>query len=287
MPREMFAFQTDEDNSPTLTRSPESQSSMTSSLGASIERPVRKDLQSLTGLAQLRSKGANISARNDLHPYVQTLSLADVDSCVALENAAFPENERCSREKFNYRLSACSELCLGLFSTFDADAPTSSVPTYATARPTNSAAPTKKAVLIAHIVATKCESKTITDRSMDCPPDWQSSAPPSDGRGHQEHGRTIAVHSVAVLPQYQGRHLGSMTLKSYLQRMETAGIADRISLLAHQPLFKFYEGLGFESQGPSECKSYGGGWHDLVRRPVLRSKLSSPRLDQGPCCAFG
>ena len=34
-----------------------------------------------------------------LHPHVQTLSTADVDACVALENAGFPENERCSREK--------------------------------------------------------------------------------------------------------------------------------------------------------------------------------------------
>lgn len=33
--------------------------------------------------------------RNDsLHPYVSTLGLADLESCVALENAAFPDNER-------------------------------------------------------------------------------------------------------------------------------------------------------------------------------------------------
>ena len=37
--------------------------------------------------------------KNDLHPYVQTLSRSNVDSCVALENSAFPENERCSKEK--------------------------------------------------------------------------------------------------------------------------------------------------------------------------------------------
>ena len=34
-----------------------------------------------------------------LHPHVQTLSIDDLEACVALENAAFPENERCSREK--------------------------------------------------------------------------------------------------------------------------------------------------------------------------------------------
>lgn len=40
-----------------------------------------------------------IRTMNDMHPYVQTLSLSDLESCVALENAAFPEEERCSREK--------------------------------------------------------------------------------------------------------------------------------------------------------------------------------------------
>jgi hypothetical protein len=34
-----------------------------------------------------------------LHPYVASLSIRDVDACVALEEAAFPEHERCSREK--------------------------------------------------------------------------------------------------------------------------------------------------------------------------------------------
>jgi len=39
------------------------------------------------------SKG--VATHNDsLHPYVSTLGLADLESCVALENAAFPENER-------------------------------------------------------------------------------------------------------------------------------------------------------------------------------------------------
>lgn len=46
--------------------------------------------------------------RFGLHPYVQVLSLADLEACVALENAAFPENERCSREK----------VCLIFFHTF-------------------------------------------------------------------------------------------------------------------------------------------------------------------------
>ena len=35
-----------------------------------------------------------------LHPYTSPLTISDVESCVALENAAFEnENERCSKEK--------------------------------------------------------------------------------------------------------------------------------------------------------------------------------------------
>lgn len=36
---------------------------------------------------------------DELHPYTQTLSLPDIESCVVLENAAFPPEERASREK--------------------------------------------------------------------------------------------------------------------------------------------------------------------------------------------
>ena len=37
--------------------------------------------------------------RDALHPYVQTLSLSDVESCVRLEEETFPPQERCTREK--------------------------------------------------------------------------------------------------------------------------------------------------------------------------------------------
>ena len=34
-----------------------------------------------------------------LHPYTRPLTISDLESCVALENAAFPEHERCTPEK--------------------------------------------------------------------------------------------------------------------------------------------------------------------------------------------
>lgn len=50
-------------------------------------------------VVDMNAQEREIWTMNDLNPYVQTLSLADLESCVALENAAFPEEERCSREK--------------------------------------------------------------------------------------------------------------------------------------------------------------------------------------------
>ena len=60
-----------------------------------------------TSAQQLRTNRAKINQRNDLHPYVQTLSLSNLESCVALENAVFPEEERCSREKVGPRAISC------------------------------------------------------------------------------------------------------------------------------------------------------------------------------------
>ncbi len=55
-----------------------------------------------------------------------------------------------------------------------------------------------------------------------------------------------------------------MLMKSYEQRMETSGIADRIALLAHEHLVRMYEGMGFADKGKSPVKFGGGGWTSLV-----------------------
>ncbi len=99
---------------------------------------------------------------------------------------------------------------------------------------------------------------------MDFPPDWREGVKESDHRGHHENGRTIAVHSLAVLPAYQRIGLGKTIMKAYVQRMETSGIADRIALLAHAHLVQYYESLGFVNRGESAAQFGGGGWNDMV-----------------------
>lgn len=167
-----------------------------------------------------------------------------------------------SHIQFIYRLSACSHLSLGLFSTFSPPYP--SLSTIPPARPPFSYQPQQKSVLIAHVVATMTDTPHVTDFAMDYPPDWKSSDTRDDPRGHREQGRTLAVHSVAVLPEYQKMKLGETVMKAYLQRMSSARVADTVSLLAHREFVGFYKKLGFEDEGVNSSELYGGGWVNMV-----------------------
>lgn len=71
---------------------------------------------------------------------------------------------------------------------------------------------------------------------------------------------------MCVLPSHQGKGLGKVLLKSYQQRMETSGIADRMAVLARGGgrLMGMYRRAGFVEKRNSEVKSAGGGWKDMV-----------------------
>lgn len=53
-------------------------------------------------------------------------------------------------------------------------------------------------------------------------------------------------------------------MKSHTQRMESSGIADRLSLVAHDHMIRFYEAIGFVNKGASQCEFGAGGWFDMV-----------------------
>ena len=125
--------------------------------------------------------------------------------------------------------------------------------------------------LIAHVVATRTPSPSVTDASMGLPPKWRdrrSSLPDiSNGeepQGHQDRGGTICIHSLAVAKEHQGIGLGTVLIKAYIQRIKDSKCADRLALLAHDNLIGFYTGLGFENMGPSKATFGGGGWNNLV-----------------------
>jgi len=129
--------------------------------------------------------------------------------------------------------------------------------------------------LVAHIVATRTPAPCVTEASMAVPPHWRSrrSSLPGPGEheplGHQDMGSTVCIHSLAVAKDYQRLGLGSILLKSYIQRLQDAKCADRIALLAHDHLVSFYTAFGFENMGPSPVTSCGSGWNNLVRKNEL------------------
>lgn len=92
--------------------------------------------------------------------------------------------------------------------------------------------------------------------------------------GHRDEGGTICIHSVAVAKEHQGIGLGSILMKSYIQRIKDSKIADRLALLCHDHLIGFYTSLGFENMGPSEAKFGGGGWNNMVL-PVFSTHKAS------------
>lgn len=88
-------------------------------------------------------------------------------------------------------------------------------------------------MLLGHVISTKTNDAVATDNSMGVPEDWETTSPKSSKLGHSEDGRTIVLHSVAVLPGFQGRGIGRVLMMSYMQHMNGAGIADKLALIAH------------------------------------------------------
>ena len=149
-----------------------------------------------------------------------------------LTRDSFPYSEA-DDVQFIYRLNKCGELCLGIFCTV---VPGSGIKaeTLDTGRPVETSRKNGAiSVLIGHVVAAKTNDLTASDASMDYPRDWDSENPTPSKLGHQEAGRTIVLHSVAILPLFQGRGLGRVLMQAYIQQMNGAGIADRLALIAH------------------------------------------------------
>jgi len=128
----------------------------------------------------------------------------------------------------------------------------------------------RRLVLVAHAIGTKTTNATIQDADMALPADPHHStlpsaaAPAAPRQGHREDGRTVCVHSLAVLPAYQRLGLAAMLLRSYVQTVRDQGVGARVALITYPPLVPFYARLGFRAAGASAATFGGGGWVDMV-----------------------
>ena len=91
MPRDLEALAKEDQlqGMPPITKSPETME----------DKPTLIDMDMDDEEAMINALSQRNEKRDELHPYTQTLSLTDVESCVQLEEATFPPHERCTREK--------------------------------------------------------------------------------------------------------------------------------------------------------------------------------------------
>ncbi|KAH7382398.1 hypothetical protein DE146DRAFT_668681 [Phaeosphaeria sp. MPI-PUGE-AT-0046c] len=202
----------------------------------------------------------------DVHPIGALLNHEDLDDCDWLEHAAFDPIEAASREKLEYRLRTCGELCSGLYTSAYATSPgpLGNIIKSRTFPSIDSTDTDRKRILLGHVIATKSSSRLVTDDAMDFPKDWQTKYQLSPSVGHNELGDTVCIHSLCVHPDFSGRGLGRILLKSYVQRIKDSGIAKRIALICRDHLIGYYEKAGFSKVGPSKCQYGGGNWFDMV-----------------------
>lgn len=205
---------------------------------------------------------------------IRPLTVEDVDRCVALEVKGFPEQERASKEKVEYRLTVCPELCSGLFiREYNYKYNAINLPEVAekrekehedsdSARDDSDETPTASSVvsetLIGHILATKIASCRINDAAMALPSAKDAEA------GHQESSRFVGIHALVVDPDWQGNNLGTLLMHDYIQKLSNQDMGDKVVIIAHKELVPFYEKIGFNDHGESACKFAGETWHDLT-----------------------
>ena len=107
MPRDLFSTAPREE---TLVASPESttpkpelsdgtEGTVAAGQDGQNDFTIYRDETESANAHPLHHGRAKETEEDNLHPYVQTLSISNLEDCVALEKAVFPENERCSREK--------------------------------------------------------------------------------------------------------------------------------------------------------------------------------------------
>ncbi|CUS21224.1 LAQU0S02e08856g1_1 [Lachancea quebecensis] len=189
-----------------------------------------------------------MSSTLPLHMYIRPLMVEDTQEVCDLESRGFPPEERASPETAGFRLTACPELCSGLFIR---DVEGSEV---------------KGEKLIGHILGTK----------IPCSADGSQNALvtlESMGKVHDESSTTVGIHSVVIAPEHQKKNLATLLLTDYIQKLSNQEVGQRIAIIAHEPLVPFYERIGFQLLGenkavkadPAFSKSK---WCDMVRELV-------------------
>ncbi|CCK69942.1 polyamine acetyltransferase KNAG_0D01910 [Huiozyma naganishii CBS 8797] len=195
------------------------------------------------GLSSAAATSGSNSSTLPLHMYIRPLIIEDLAQTVDLEALCFPPNERASKEKIQFRLLTCPELCSGLFLR-EVNMTTKQI---------------TKETVIGHILATKISTHYITLEGMELT--------------HDESSDIIAIHSVVIHPDYQKKNLATLLLTDYIQKLSNQEVGAKIVIIAHEPLVPFYERVGFQVVGENKSVSKDPSfastkWIDMERELV-------------------
>ncbi|RFU76624.1 polyamine acetyltransferase [Trichoderma arundinaceum] len=205
------------------------------------------------------------------NPALAFLKAHHVVTAVILEQFAFEHSQRgFSIQMVEYRIRSSGNLSYGLFNICDmTEKKDWWVATMMRSWNIENKDEDIRRLLFVQIIATLGCSPVVTDKDMDAPSNWMEilhgrESHPSEPVGHRPHGRTLCIHSLAVCPRLQGLGLGTATLKSYLQRMNTINAADRVALLCRQSEIRFFQRCGFKNIGRSYTETLRGEYFDMV-----------------------
>lgn len=121
-------------------------------------------------------------------------------------------------------------------------------------------------MLLGQMICTKTSNSVVNDEDCMLPASaGLTTEVTTHRRGHNEAGRTLAVQSFAVLPHFQGKGVGRVLMKAYLQRMSESDIADRVAVLVDPEHVAFFEKMGFQNLDVSSAKRANGRQVNMVR----------------------
>jgi hypothetical protein len=222
----------------------------------------------------------NASKLNALNPYKLALNGNSVDSCLKLEEACYPgraaERDAVSGPsvlidshtdmlfKLHYQIVTAG-LSIGLFTSVLPTSPFADLPTYETS-PLAQPDSERRIVLLAHAICTLSANDRLTTGDF--------AIPTGNGKspfsvGHNVQGRTLALHSLAVLPAVSGRKIGTILLRSLGQMAASANVADRISLVVKKEVAGWFRERGYRCVGKSALSGPEEDLFDMVGKRVL------------------
>jgi guanine nucleotide exchange factor len=94
---------------------------------------------------------------------------------------------------------------------------------------------------------------------------------------HVPSSSSVCIHSICVDPARRGKRIGARLLAEYVVRLEARGTYERILLISHAELRRFYElAGGFEWLGKSTVVHGPREWYEMRRTVNSQTSPVSP-----------